>query len=65
MKEIIKDRHEDTNKLLKKIRQKENILVQAIRTVDDYFYGRKMPKDMSDLRDALDNELNHNAEERS
>ena len=47
-------------KLEKKIRRKENILVQAIRAVDDYFYMRKMPKDMSDLRNALDKELNFN-----
>jgi hypothetical protein len=47
-------------KLEEKIRRKENILVQAIRAVDDYFYMRKMPKDMSDLRNALDKELNFN-----
>ncbi len=47
-------------KLEKKIRRKENILVQAIRAVDDYFYMRKMPKEMSDLRNALDKELNFN-----
>ena len=56
----MKNRHEDTNKLLQKIRRKENILVQAIRAVDDYFYTKRMPKDMSDLRDALDKELNFN-----
>jgi hypothetical protein len=56
----MKNRHEDTNKLLQKIRRKENILVQAIRAVDDYFYMKQMPKDMSDLRDALDKELNFN-----
>ena len=47
-------------KLEEKIRRKENILVQAIRAVEDYFYMRKMPKDMSDLRNALDKELNFN-----
>ena len=57
----MKDRHEDTNKLLQKIRRKENILVQAIRAIDDYFYTKRMPKDMQELRDALDKELNHNA----
>ena len=57
---MIKDRHQDTNKLLEKIRRKENILIKAIQAVDDYFYTKRMPKDMSDLRDALDKELNFN-----
>ena len=43
------------------IKQQHDVLVQAIQTIDDHFYMKKMTKEMQALRDALDKILNHNA----
>ena len=36
------------------------VLVLAIQTIDDHFYARKQPKEILELREALDKVLNHN-----
>ena len=48
---------DNTIKLVKKQR---DVLVQAIQTIDDEFYTRRMTPEMQALRDALDKVLNHN-----
>ena len=48
---------DNTIKLVKKQRA---VLVQAIQTIDDEFYTRRMTPEMQALRDALDKVLNHN-----
>ena len=35
-------------------------LVQAIQTIDGHFYARVQPKEILELREALDHVLNHN-----
>ena len=47
---------DNTIKLVKKQR---DVLVQAIQTIDDEFYTRRMTPEMQALRDALDKILNH------
>ena len=47
---------DNTIKLVKKQR---DVLVQAIQTIDDEFYTRRMTPEMQALRDALDSVLNH------
>ncbi len=42
------------------IKQQHDVLVQAIQTIDDEFYMRRMSPEMQALRDALDKILNHN-----
>ena len=37
-------------------------LVQAIQTIDDHFYARVQPKEILELREALDKVLNHSDE---
>ena len=41
------------------IKQQNDVLVQAIQTIDDEFYTRRMTPEMQALRDALDKILNH------
>ena len=41
---------DNTIKLVKKQR---DVLVQAIQTIDDHFYARKQPKEILELREAL------------
>ena len=48
---------DNTIKLVKKQRA---VLVQAIQTIDDEFYTRRMTPEMQALRAALDKVLNHN-----
>ena len=36
------------------------VLVLAIQTIDDHFYARVQHKEILELREALDNVLNHN-----
>ena len=36
------------------------VLVLAIQTIDDHFYARVQPKEILELREALDKVLNHN-----
>ena len=50
---------DNTIKLVKKQR---DVLVQAIQTIDDEFYTRRMTPEMQALRDALDKVLNHSNE---
>ena len=50
---------DNTIKLVKKQR---DVLVQAIQTIDDEFYTRRMNPEMQALRDALDKILNHSNE---
>ena len=50
---------DNTIKLVKKQR---DVLVQAIQTIDDEFYMKRMSPEMQDLRDALDKILNHSNE---
>ena len=50
---------DNTIKLVKKQR---DVLVQAIQTIDDEFYTRRMTPEMQALRDALDKILNHSNE---
>ena len=50
---------DNTIKLVKKQR---DVLVQAIQTIDDEFYTRRMTPEMQALRDALDRILNHSDE---
>ena len=50
---------DNTIKLVKKQR---DVLVQAIQTIDDEFYTRRMTPEMQALRDALDKILNHSDE---
>ena len=38
------------------------VLVLAIQTIDDHFYARKQPKEILELREALDKILNHSDE---
>ena len=47
---------DNTIKLVKKQR---DVLVQAIQTIDDEFYTKRMTPEMQALRDALDKILNH------
>jgi hypothetical protein len=47
------------------IKQQNDVLVQAIQTIDDEFYMRRMSPEMQALRDALDKILNHNESKRS
>ena len=44
---------------IKLVREQHNVLVQAIQTIDDEFYTRRMTPEMQALRDALDSVLNH------
>ena len=48
---------DNTIKLVKKQR---DALVQAIQTIDDEFYTKRMTPEMQALREALDKVLNHN-----
>ena len=50
---------DNTIKLVKKQR---DVLVQAIQTIDDHFYAIKQPKEILELREALDKVLNHSDE---
>ena len=47
---------------IKLVREQHNVLVQAIQTIDDEFYTRRMNPEMQALRDALDKILNHSNE---
>ena len=38
------------------------VLVLAIQTIDDHFYAIKQPKEILELREALDKVLNHSDE---
>ena len=44
---------------IKLVREQHNVLVQAIQTIDDEFYTKRMTAEMQALRDALDSVLNH------
>ena len=44
------------------IKQQNDVLVQAIQTIDDEFYTKRMTPEMQALRDALDRILNHSDE---
>ena len=46
-------------KTIEKINKQHAVLVQAIQTIDDEFYRRRMTPEMQALRDALDKILNH------
>ena len=46
-------------KTIEKINKQHDVLVQAIQTIDDEFYTRRMTPEMQALRDALDKILNH------
>ena len=46
-------------KTIEKINKQHAVLVQAIQTIDDEFYTRRMSPEMQALRDALDKILNH------
>ena len=45
---------------IKLVKLQRAVLVQAIQTIDDHFYARKQPKEILELREALDHILNHN-----
>jgi len=45
---------------IKLITLQRGTLVQAIQTIDDHFYAIKKPKEILELREALDHVLNHN-----
>ena len=45
---------------IKLVNKQRAVLVQAIQTIDDEFYTRRMTPEMQALRDALDKVLNHN-----
>ena len=47
---------------IKLVREQHNVLVQAIQTIDDEFYTKRMTPEMQALRDALDRILNHSDE---
>jgi len=47
---------------IKLITLQRGTLVQAIQTIDDHFYARKQPKEILELREALDKVLNHSDE---
>jgi len=47
---------ENTIELLKK---QNDVLVEAIRTIDDHFYAIKQPAAILALRESLDKILNH------
>ena len=44
---------------IKLVNKQRDVLVQAIQTIDDEFYTRRMTPEMQALRDALDKILNH------
>jgi len=41
------------------LQKQRDVLVQAIQTIDDEFYTKRMGPEMQALRDALDKILNH------
>ena len=45
---------------IKLVKLQRAVLVQAIQTIDDHFYAIKQPKEILELREALDKVLNHN-----
>ena len=45
---------------IKLVSLQRSTLVQAIQTIDDHFYARVQPKEILELREALDKVLNHN-----
>ena len=45
---------------IKLVKLQRAVLVQAIQTIDDHFYAIKQPKQILELREALDKVLNHN-----
>ena len=45
---------------IKLVKLQRATLVQAIQTIDDHFYAIKQPKEILELREALDKVLNHN-----
>ena len=47
---------------IKLVKLQRATLVQAIQTIDDHFYARKQPKEILELREALDKILNHSNE---
>ena len=47
---------------IKLIKLQRATLVQAIQTIDDHFYAIKQPKEILELREALDKVLNHSDE---
>jgi hypothetical protein len=49
-------------KTIEKINKQHAVLVQAIQTIDDEFYTKRMTPEMQALRDALDRILNHSDE---
>ena len=49
-------------KTIEKITKQHAVLGQAIQTIDDEFYTRRMTPEMQALRDALDRILNHSDE---
>jgi hypothetical protein len=50
------------NNTIKLVKKQRDVLVQAIQTIDDEFYTRRMTPEMQALRDALDKILNHSDE---
>ncbi len=50
------------NNTIKLVKKQRDVLVQAIQTIDDEFYTRRMTPEMQALRDALDRILNHSDE---
>ena len=47
---------------IKLVKTQRDVLVQAIQTIDDEFYTKRMTPEMQALRDALDRILNHSDE---
>ena len=45
---------------IKLVKFQRAVLVQAIQTIDDEFYTKRMTPEMQALREALDKVLNHN-----
>jgi len=45
---------------IKLVKLQRAVLVQAIQTIDDEFYTKRMTPEMQALREALDKVLNHN-----